>query len=556
MLTELSIKDFGIAESLHLEFEPGMLCITGETGAGKSIIVSALAFVLGDRGQSEWIRTGADKCEVTALFSDVGGAWSAALARELGLDPSEPLVIRRELATDGRSRVWLNDRPGTVNGLKRLSAGLCDLHGQHQHQWLLNPDSHVTFLDAFLKADVRDQYAEAFREWDRCGLALKAALSEVAESARQKEFWEFQKKELDRVDPRPDEYEKLSAQRDRIRNSAELGDLLRLLDAELTAADDSLIPRLSDLEQRVSKALKKAPHLEPWVSGLSNARTLLDELATQVSREMMGSEPSSESLDAIEARLHQLYSLKQKFGGSLEAALQERDVLHEKLERANDSERMLATLKDAQRVADDRLSREASKLASARDKAAISLIDSLKVPLSELGLGNSPLSIMKSDLPRESWNVSGTEQIEFMLSANPNEAPKPLAKIASGGELSRVMLALKSVLPGGDRVKTLVFDEIDTGIDAQTATRVAERLAALASGRQVVVITHLHPIAARADHHWLVKKARVGDRHVPHVTVLDPGQRLEVLGGLIAGGDVTRESLEAARALVASRRRD
>lgn len=556
MLTELAIKDFGIAESLRLEFSAGMLCITGETGSGKSIIVNALAFVLGERGQSEWVRTGAEKCEVTAVFSDSGGVVSATLATELGLDPSEPLVLRRELAKDGRSRVWLNDRPGTVSALKRLSSGLCDLHGQHSHQWLLNPDSHVTFLDAFLNRDVLNLYTNAFNEWERCSLALAATESEISESGRQKEFWEFQLKELDRVDPQPNEYDELSAQRDRIRSFAELGDLFRLLDAELSSADDSLIPRLGDLEQRVLKALKRAPHLEPWVAGLANARTHLEELATMVSREMTGSEPESQSLDSIEARLHQLYTLKQKFGGSLEAAAQERDALRSKLEQAQDSAHILDTLREARQIADGVLIKEAKKLASAREQAAIRLVDALKAPLSELGLGSSPLSVMRNDLPRESWHAGGTEHIEFLLSANPNEDPKPLTKIASGGELSRVMLALKSVLPGGDRVKTLIFDEVDTGIDAQTASRVAERLASLAVGRQVVVITHLHPIAARADHHWLVKKERVGGRHVPRVLVLDSAQRLAVLGGLIAGGDVTKESLEAARALVASRRRD
>jgi len=555
MLTDLSIRNFALVDRLDLEFAPGLLCITGETGAGKSILVNALSFVLGERAQSEFIRTGAESCEVTAVFSvEATAEWRAA-AHELGLAVGREVVLRRDFATNGRSRVWIDDRPATVQALKHLGGMLCDLHGQHQHQWLLDPERHREFLDAFLTGELLPAYREAFETARERQAGLTAARKQLAEYEKQRDFWAFQLRELDAVDPQAGEYDELTARRDRIRHAAELNELYQLTDAELAGADDSLSPRLSHLAARLRRAASHDAELAEWADAIESARTTLDDIAVQVSRRLTELDADPGELDRLEARLHQLYKLKTKYGGSVDAAVEARVQLREKLDSLENSAVVLGDLETAAAHAEAELAARADRLHAARTEAATRMRAALHDVLSELGLGADPLYVECRKLERSGWHESGPDHVEFSFAANPKEEPKPLARVASGGELSRVMLALKSVLPGNDRVGTLIFDEVDSGVGGIAATRVAERLQALARGRQVVVITHLHPIAARADVHWVVEKATAEGRHVPVVRMLNAAQRVEELGRLIAGGEATKESRAAARSLVKPRGR-
>jgi len=556
MLQILKVRDFGLVDQADLEFPAGFICITGETGAGKSLLVNALAFVLGERAQTEWIRTGVDTCEVTALFVPHPGSPALEYLAELGIPCDEALILRRDFSRAGRGRVFINDRPTTVQALKKLGGFLCDLHGQHQHQWLLDPESHRHYLDRFVASQTVTGYAEAFAAARRHQAALETLKQEIAQAREKREFWAYQKKELDAVDPQPNEYEELTARRDRIRHGAELAELYLQAQAELESADDSLSPRLHQLASRLRKQASLDPDLTGWAARLSEARTVLDEVAREVAARLADDQDDVTSLEAIEARLHSLYKLKQRFGGSLEAAIAEREVLTARLAQVDDADTLRRDLSRQVDLAEATLGRAAEDLTTARKAAAKVFVRALRKPLSDLGLGKDPITVWHKLLDRAQWKKEGPDEIEFLLAANPKEEPKPLARIASGGELSRVMLALKAVLPGQDRVGTLVFDEVDSGIGAVTGARVAELLARLAGGRQVLVITHLHPIAARADSHWLVVKRSVGGRHVPTVKPLSESERIEELGRLIAGGEVTKESRAAARALVRTRGRD
>jgi DNA repair protein RecN (Recombination protein N) len=550
MLTDLSIRDFALVNRLDLEFAPGLLCITGETGAGKSLIVNALAFLLGERAQAESIRTGADSCEVTAAFSVRRRREWNDLAEELGLGPTDQIVLRRDFNSAGRSRVWLNDRPSSVQALKRVGGLLCDLHGQHQHQWLLDPERHREFLDAFIDPAVLLDYELAFEDAQAAREALARAESELAESRKQKEFWEYQLREMDAVNPQPGEYDELTARRDRIRFAAELHELYRIAEGELSSADDSIAPRLQNLAERLRRSSAHDSELADWAARLDEARAIADDVGALLARRLTGDEGDEESLDKLEERLYRLYKLRQKFGGSLERAIEEHAELRERLNRVENSAIVLDDLTKAASITEQKLSEQAQTLHDAREDAAGRLRKALRAPLGELGLGKDPVTVAHGSLPRDLWTLAGPDKVEFLLAANPNEAPKPLSKIASGGELSRVMLALKSVLPGSDKVDTLVFDEIDSGVGGLTASRVADRLSALARGRQVIVITHLHSIAARADVHWSVEKRPSEGRHVPVVRILSAAERVEELGRLIAGGEPTKESRAAARRLV------
>jgi DNA repair protein RecN (Recombination protein N) len=554
MLIELSVSNFGIAE--HIRWSPGtgLVVLTGETGAGKSLLVTALGFLLGDRAQSEWLRSGADRAEVAGLFvSPVG---SGRLLKDLGITPGDDFIVRRELTASGRSRTWVNDRPITQASLRALTEGLCDLHGQHQHQWLLNPEHHADYLDRFIPGDETSRYAHAFRQWQRTRAALDAFLGELSTAQTQKDFWTFQLAEFERVDPQPGEYEELERKRSALRRSTDLAELYRLVEAELSAADDSVAPRLGHLVSRLNRDQSQDEQIAGWIGRLEVAKSSVEEVASSVSRALLLEDLPEESLEQIEGRLHALYSLKKKFGGSMERVLRERDQLTVRLQTLEDSEVQQGDLEKARSQAWSNLEETAARLNAARGQAASDLTSALSGPLSDLGLGKSAISVAIRDLAAADWTEQGSEAVEFMLETNPGETPKPLAKIASGGELSRIMLALKSVLPGTDRVGTLVFDEVDTGIGGETAARVAELLAHLSRGRQVIVISHLHQIASRADVHFEVTKTRSNGRYVPSVKELTDPERVAAVGRLIAGGSPTPEALAAARVMVEASRSD
>jgi DNA repair protein RecN (Recombination protein N) len=554
MLIELSVTNFGIAE--HVRWTPGtgLVVLTGETGAGKSLLVTALSFLLGDRAQSEWLRSGEDRAEVTGVFAFPVG--SGRSLRDWGIDRGDDVIVRRELPASGRTRTWVNDRPVTQASLRALAESLCDLHGQHQHQWLLNPEHHTDYLDRFVSGEEISLYAEAYRQWQRTRAAADAFLAERSAAEQQKEFWTFQLADIRRINPQQGEYEKLEEKRRTLRRGADLAELYRLLEAELSAADDSMAPRLGLLVDRLSREQEQDGEIAGWVQKLEAAKASLEEIASSVSRALALEGLPDESLEHIESRLHALYSLKKKFGGSMERVLQEQDQLSTRLQMLEDAEVQYAELEKARSKAWSQLEQAATRLKSARERAAVLLIGALSGPLGDLGLGQSALSVATGDLPATEWTEQGPQSVEFMLTTNPGEEPKALAKIASGGELSRIMLALKSVLPGTDRVGTLVFDEVDTGIGGETAVRVAEVLSRLSRGRQVIVITHLHQIASRADVHFEVTKSPRNGRYVPAVKELTDSERVAAVGRLIAGGSPTPEALAAARALVEASRSD
>lgn len=531
MLTELHLKDFGLADTLSLRPGVGLVAITGETGAGKSLLVQALAFVTGLKAQAEWVRTGALQCEVTAVFEP---SRSREFAEWLS-DSETALVLRRELAKSGRGRAWINDRPVPVSALKRAGSRLCDLHGQNQHQALLDPTQQAVYLDQFVPEKHTSAYLRVFDQWRQAQSEWQAHRSQLESSLRQKDFWEFQKNEIDKIKPRAGEYEELEARRARLRSAGQRVQLLQLAVSELDGTEDGLVSRLAQLADRLEQGPWSDAERATWLVPLKEALLLLGEAGAALSREGSLQPEEETSLEAIEARLHSLYSLKKKFDGSLERAVSERDRIAENLRFLEQAETTSRQLGHRVQAAREALEKAGAAMVKGRAEAALRLRQALRVPLSDLGLGKDPLSVHQEPLELSEWSEAGPSRVEFMLQANPGEAPKPLAKIASGGELSRLMLGLKSVLPDQEGVETLVFDEIDSGIGGETAVSVAKSLLALARGRQVLVVTHLHQIASRAAGHIEVCKRKRGSRHVPEARVLAGPDRQAALARLLAG---------------------
>ena len=547
MLTELRLSDFALADSLVFEPAPGLLAVTGETGSGKSLLVNALAFVTGQRAPSEFVRSGAARCEVTAAFrvnqTEPFTEW---------LDGSEPvLILRRELTLEGKSRGWINDRPVPLGALKRAGLHLCDLHGQNQHQGLLDPASHAAFLDGFLSGPAKAHYERAFDLWTSCRDTLRTHRETFSSSLEQKDFWEFQRGELERVNPRPGEYEELEARRAKLKAGEQMSQLQEGLLLELSDSEAGLIPRLARLLTR----LESAGHTE-WGPHLRTALESLQEAERTLGRTAWEPDAPDMTLEHIEQRLHALYSLKKKFGGSLEAAMAQREKLAANLRFLEDAANEQVRLEREEAGAASRLSSAGRALSEAREQAASRMRKALATPLADLGLGKDPVHVQQVELPFEQWFRTGSTGVEFLLAANPGERPKPLAKIASGGELSRIMLGLKSVAPAAQLVETLVFDEIDAGIGGGTAARVAHQLKALSSGRQVIVITHLHQIAAQADAHCEVRKVSREGRHVPELRTVREPDREAALARLIAGEEPKPRAERAARSTLRRVRSD
>lgn len=547
MLVELKLAQFALAEALSFEPGSGLVAVTGETGSGKSLLVNALAFVTGGRAHAEWVRTGEARCEVTAVFS----VTPSENFREWLEGDDGMLVLRRELSAEGKSRAWINDRPVPVSALRRAGQLLCDLHGQNDQQGLLDSETHAQFLDCFLAGDERDQYDATYAAWSACRESLRTHRDRMKSDLQQKDFWEFQRAELDRIDPRPGEYEQLEERRTLLKTGEKRLRLFDSLSLELTDSESGLIPRLARLISQLDPADEN-----DWSNSLRTALVNLQEAERALGRLDGSSEEFDLSLDEVEKRLHSLYSLKKKFGGSLDEALAQRATLAANLRFLEDAQHESDRLSKAETAARRVLEEQGECLHAARDKAATRLRKALAAPLSDLGLGKDPIQVHQEPLEFDHWTPMGPSRVEFLLSANPGEAPKALAKVASGGELSRILLALKSVAPGEASVTTLVFDEIDSGIGGETASRVGHRLSDLSSQRQVIVITHLHQIAALADVHFEVRKVAQDGRHVPEVHKLRATEREAALARLIAGDASDPGVKRTARALLRRGRSD
>ena len=561
MLKTLRIRNVAIIEDLTVDFGPGFNVLTGETGAGKSIIVDALGLAAGDRGDATRVRTGAERAVVEAVFALEPSSRVRSLLVERGLDDAgDELVVRREVSAAG-GRVFLNGSPATLGALREIGDRLVELHGQHEHQDLLEPDRHLSLLDAFGRHDaeargVEAAHAEVLASRER--LASLEAMS--AESRSRAGDFERQVREIDEAAPETGESERLDRERRVLQHAGTMARLLDELVELLYDGEPSAASLASAAARRASEAASVDPSLGETASRIESARVELQDAGASLRdyREQADFDPAR--LEAVEARRALLERLRLRYGADEEAILSHREHCARELATLRNLDGEIRASAEAVAAEERRYVEAARGLGLARASAAERLRSAVEAQLRHLALGRATLSVRFSEArgpavgDGEGRGVAlsrrGAERAEFLLAANPGEEERPLAKVASGGELSRVMLALHLVLEGAAEGRVLVFDEVDAGVAGAVADAVGARLARLGERNQVLCVTHLPQVAAHADHHYHVLKRVAAGRTHAETARLGSGERIDELARMLGGRDVTPASRRNAAALL------
>jgi DNA repair protein RecN (Recombination protein N) len=541
MLRFLSIQNLAVIESAEIEFDAGLSVLTGETGAGKSILVEAVGLLLGGRASPDLVRTGEDCATVQAIFDG---------------DEGEELLVRREITSQGRSRAFVDGTLVTAGALRELGARLVDLHGQHEHQALLDPETHLDLLDRYAALDgPRVEVAVAFETLQRA----RGELAEVRDLTRQRnsrlELIEFQLTELDRVQPRPGEDEELRALRTLL-SSAER--VRRLADESyelLYDRDDAALAGLGHVWRRVGELATLDARFAPFLEARDAIKSQLEDLAAFLRGYASSIDASPERLQEVEDRLAALERLTRKHGPTLADVIAKRQALRtEQAGLATLGDRM-ETAEAAVRVAEEVYRSKAGRLSALRRTAATSFARSLEGQLKELAMEHTRFEVRfaAEPLPEAQWTPRGFDGGEFYVSPNPGEDLRPLARIVSGGEMSRIMLAIKSLASLDQPGKTLVFDEVDAGIGGRVADAVGGKLRNLGGAFQVLCITHLPQIAAYGDRQFRIRKEVRDGRTTTEVDRLDRAGREAELARMIGGAEVTATARESAREMLHTR---
>ena len=550
MLTSLAIRDVVLIEALDLSFGPGLAALTGETGAGKSILLDALGLALGVRADTGLVRQGAAQASVTAGFElPPGHAARALLAEnELEAEPGEPLIIRRTVKADGGSRAFVNDQPVSAALLRQLGPTLVEIHGQHDDRGLLNPRGHRALLDAFGRIDGAGA-AAAHARWRLTEEALAAATADLEAAARDREWLEHAVGELAALAPEPGEEAALAEARAMMQKGAKLADELASVTAHLGGSEGALA-ELRQAARRLDRIAPEHALLADALAALDRALIEAGEAEDRLARaeEAFAHDPAR--LEAIEARLFDLRGLARKHRVEPDALAALADELGTRLKRIEAGGEGLAALAREAKLAREEYAAAAAALSQARHAAAVRLDEAVAGELAPLKLDAARFRTMVEALPEAQWGPAGADRVEFEISTNPGAPFAPLVKIASGGELSRFILALKVALAEEGGAGTMIFDEVDRGVGGAVASAIGERLARLAGTTQILVVTHSPQVAARADRHWLIAKRSDGLVARTGVHQLDEGERREEIARMLSGAEVTDEARAQARRLL------
>lgn len=550
MLNQLIIHDVVLIEQLTLTFQGGLNILTGETGAGKSILLDALALALGARSDVGLIRAGATQASVTAIFSGALPPDLQALLEDQALSIEEPLTLRRVIGKDAKSRAFLCDQPIGVSLLRQIGSSLIEVHGQFETHGLLNAAHHRAILDLYANAaPLKEQTADAYQKWQSAKAAYNDALTLHDRARDEEEFLKAAVAELDDLAPQENEAAALAAQRTQLQHREKILDAIKTTEQALSG-ERGAMAQLALAGKTLAKAADKAPALANILAAVDRAAEEAQEAAAQLARVGASVDGEETTLDKIEERLFKLRAVARKHGRSVEALLALYEDLQQRLSLLTDQGGQLQVLAKAVSETSATFVKDAERLSEKRQQAAEKMAQDIMRELPPLKLERAVFSATLTRLDENAWNAEGLDRVSFMATTNAGQPLSPLNKVASGGELSRFMLAIKVVLAKTDPVPTLIFDEVDAGIGGATASAVGQRLAQLGRDMQVLVVTHSPQVAALGAHHLRVSKAVKGKTTTTSVEPLAHEERIEEIARMLAGAATTNAARDAARALM------
>ncbi|MEH7302677.1 DNA repair protein RecN [Neobacillus drentensis] len=553
MLAELSIKNFAIIESLSISFEKGLTVLTGETGAGKSIIIDAIHLLVGGRGSAEFVRHGEEKAEIEGLFQlDDPNHPIISKSLEFGIEIEEGMVVlRRDISRTGKSVCRINGKLVTISTLREIGSTLVDIHGQHEHQELMDEMIHLSLLDQFGSEEIAGSHAEyldVFRRYEQTLQKLKSLSENDQQTAHRLDLIQFQLDEIQKANLKLHEDEELSEERRKLGNFERTFEAIQSSYTALHGEQRGL-----DWLSMVMGYLEDAAALDTTYKDIfeavSNSYYQLEDAARTLRNELDGLEYDPQRLNEIEDRLNEINQLKRKYGKTINDIVEYAAKIEEEIETLQNKETHISELeKELSSIKKD-LILEAKQLSEIRHKWADKLTKLIHKELKELYMAKTIFE-MRFETDFEHFSKTGVDHVEFYISTNPGEPLKPLSRVASGGELSRIMLALKSIFSQHQGVTSIIFDEVDTGVSGRVAQSIAEKIYKVASGSQVLCISHLPQVAAMADTHLFISKVITGGRTKTYVTPLNVEEKIKEIGRMISGAEITDLTKKHAEELI------
>ncbi len=566
MLKSLLIKDYALIEHINVEFGKGLNIITGETGAGKSILIDAMGLLLGERASTEVVRKGAVKSVVEGIFYVENNKKVKSILKENDLEFFPELIMRREISLKGANRCFLNDTPVTLSLIKDMGNLLVDIHGQHEHQSLLRTETHIDFMDEFGSMEsLLEEYKVEYTSLTKLKHELKNLKEKESSLKEKKEFYAYQIKEIDAVSPLEDEEEKLNEELNILENSERLLELTNNIYDKLYESENSVHDLMGKIQNNLDELTNIDKSFGETENECDSALTLINDIAQFIRSYNSKIDLEPERLEEIRKRLSALNLLKKKYGGSIKSIIEHRKKIGEEFEIAeNYSER----ISDMEKEIEDiriKCGSAAGKISKKRKECAGKIEKEVGTVLTSLGIADSSFKIKIKQHAAEDknsgeyilvdnkplkFNGKGYDEVEFFISTNLGEDPKPLAKVASGGEISRIMLALKTILAKNDKLPLLIFDEIDTGVSGRIAQKVGQALKLLSMYHQIIAITHLPQIAGIAEHHFAVEKVQSEGRVISRIRKLKEDERVKEVAKLMSGAEITEASIKSASELM------
>lgn len=548
MLSQLYIKNIAVIREADIEFGPGFNVFTGETGAGKTMLISAINGVLGARLSRDIIRSGEDSAAISALFTGISDA-AAQRIEELGYDAADrEVLISREIGAKNSCKI--NGRPATMQILREIASELIDVHGQKDNHRLLDPQYHIEYIDDFGElTELRESYRGIYRQMQEIRKKLRAMQQSDREKEQRIALLQYQVNEIETANLQPGEDEELSQRRDTIRNAERILKLTAEAKGLLDGGEDSdgAANMLTQLAEVLGKLSRFVPELSDAAAQVTEISYTIHDVSGEISRYLDHLDFDPHSLDEIEDRLELIQSFKRKYGATIEEIQAYGQRAADQLREIQFSQEIIDDLVEQEKALLPQLAQAADELTSARHQAARNFLSRIKRELEFLNMPNVKLTVSAD---RCDYMPNGQDELELLISSNAGEAPKPLAKIASGGELSRVMLSIKNVLAEKDQVGTAIFDEIDTGVSGSAAQKIGKKLQEVSRNRQVICVTHLAPVAACGDSHLFIHKDVEEGRTYTRVDLLSEEERVREIARIVSGDDITETALNNAREML------